>query len=85
MISRRVFLASAGVLVAPAIIRTPGLLMPIKSITISPSNVDSMMLPSGVYTGRLTNFLVQCDNAARIMFEVEHGRKYIEMALKITP
>lgn len=46
IVSRRNFLI--GMIAAPAVIRTPGLLMPVKAVSIEPK-----LLPPGTYTVEL--------------------------------
>ena len=63
MITRRSMLGF--LFAAPAIIRTPGLLMPVKAIAMPAFEP----LPPGVYTGRMANFMIQSDNAQRLLLE----------------
>lgn len=74
MITRRSFF---GMLAAPAIIKTAGLLMPIKALEVrrgllpyQQAAADAIMeLPPGVYTGKMANFMIQSENAHRAVFE----------------
>lgn len=53
MITRRLF--TFGLLAAPAIIRTPGLLMPVKPhfISLNHNGTNWKLLPSGDYVGQM--------------------------------
>ena len=65
MLTRRSMLL--GLIAAPAVIRTPGLLMPIKAPLWTPA---IERLPPGTYQAKLADMILQKDGVIRMIFEM---------------
>lgn len=79
IITRRTFVL--GVLAAPAIIRTPGLIMPIKPLIIVPEvPLDLTAMPPGLYSGVAID-TVEKDGVLTVTWQI--GERIVKEKLRL--
>jgi hypothetical protein len=79
LISRRNFIL--GALAAPAIIRTPGLLMPVKAI--EPIKFDMEVLPPGLYEFQVQTVKLLCERKLWFEFGAAGSGKRVTQTISI--